>query len=296
MRTQFGVITPQCVLWDELVEQWKSVEALGFDSVWIGDHWVNFLQTNTPWFEAWTLLGGLALHTSKIRIGTLISPIPFHNPAFLARKALTVDHISAGRLELGLGAGIPGKNDPSYSMAGIEDYSGRERVERLSEAVVIIDMLLRQQICTYEGHYYQVRESVMHPGPIQKPRPPITIAANRPRMCRLAARHADTWNFTSGLYPCAEETVQHIRRTNNSMDDYCEQIGRDPSSLRRSVLHFNPNPDMEFPFESLEEFREIMESVLDAGINEIILQYPSRGNNFSLFEQVALEVIPKLRI
>lgn len=294
MKTRFGVITPQCVLWDELVKQWKHVERLGFDSVWVADHWVNFLQTNTPWFEAWTLLGGLALHTNRIRIGTLISPIPFHNPAFLARKALTVDHISSGRLELGLGAGIPGAYDPSYAMAGIEDYSGRERVERLSEAVTIVDMLLRQEVCTYEGRYYRVQDSVMHPGPIQKPRPPITIAAGRPRMRKLAARHADTWSFTSSLYPFTEETSQRIRKANNSMDDLCEQIGRDPSSLRRSVLHFNRNPGMEFAFESLEEFEEIMGSVLEAGIDEVILQYPSSGNDLTLFERVAVEVIPKL--
>lgn len=294
MKIRFGVITPQLVPIDELVEQWHTVERLGFDSVWIADHWVNFMQTNTPWFEAWTLLGSMAMHTTRIRIGPLISPIPFHNPAFLARKALTVDHISSGRLELGLGTGIPGEYDPSYSMAGIEDYSRGERVKRFSECVIIIDMLLRQEVSTYEGRYYKVQDAVMQPRPVQKPRPPITIGAHRPAMYKLAARHADTWSFTASFYPFTNDILQYIRKTNNSMDDYCEQINREPSSLRRSVLYFNPNFGMEFPFKSLEEFREIMESVLDVGINEIILQYPTNQKEMPLFERVATEVLPKL--
>lgn len=295
MKTRFGVITPQWVLWDKLVEQWQYVEKLGFDSVWVADHWVNFMQTHTPWFDAWTLLGGLALHTTRIRFGPLISPIPFHNPAFLARRALTVDHISSGRLELGLGAGIPGEYDPSYSMAGIEDYSGRERVERFKEGVIIIDMLLSQDVSTYQGNYYKVQDAVMQPRPFQKPRPPITIGAIGPAMRRLAARHAETWSFTKSLYPFTDDTLQYIRQTNRWMDDYCEKIGRDPASLRRSVLHFNPNPGMEFPFESLGEFRDTIESVLEVGINEIILQYPTSRSELPLFEQIAMEVLPKLR-
>jgi alkanesulfonate monooxygenase SsuD/methylene tetrahydromethanopterin reductase-like flavin-dependent oxidoreductase (luciferase family) len=295
MKTRFGVITPQWVLWDELVEQWQYVEKLGFDSVWVADHWVNFMQTHTPWFEAWTLLGGLALHTTRIRFGSLISPIPFHNPAFLARRALTVDHISSGRLELGLGAGIPGEYDPSYAMAGIEDYSGRERVERFREGVSIIDMLLRQEVTTYDGSYYKVQDAVMQPRPVQKPRPPITIGAIRPAMLKLAARHAETWSFTPSLYPFTNETLQFIRKTNSWVDDYCEKIGRDPASLRRSALHFNPKPGMEFPFESLDEFRDIVESVLEVGLNEIILQYPTNRSELPLFERVATEVLPKLR-
>jgi alkanesulfonate monooxygenase SsuD/methylene tetrahydromethanopterin reductase-like flavin-dependent oxidoreductase (luciferase family) len=295
MKTRFGVITPQWVLWDELVEQWQYVERLGFDNVWVADHWVNFMQPHTPWFEAWTLLGGLAMHTTRIRFGPLISPIPFHNPAFLARKALTIDHMSSGRLELGIGTGIPGEYDPSYSMAGIEDYSGRERVERFSESVVIIDMLLRQEVSTCEGSYYKVQDAVMQPRPVQKPRPPITIGAHGPAMRKLAARHADTWSFTATLYPFTNDTLRYIREMNSSIDEFCEQIGRDSSSLRRSALHFNPNPGMEFPFKSLEEFGEIMESVLEVGINEIILQYPTSREELPLFERVATEVLPKLQ-
>ena len=295
MKPRFGVITPQYVLWDELVDRWQYVEKLGFDNIWVADHWVNFMQTSTPWFEAWTLLGGLAVHTTRIRFGPLISPIPFHNPAFLARKALTIDHMSSGRLELGLGSGVPGKFDPSYSMSGIKDYSRPERVERFSEGITIIDLLLRQEVSSFEGKYYEVQDAVMQPRPVQKPRPPITIGAMRTRMCKLAARHADTWSFVTNLFPFTDDKLQNISEMNSSMDEFCEQFGRNPASLRRSLLHFHPDLGMEFPFQSLNEIGEIMESILAAGINEIILQYPFSRKELPLFERVAAEIIPNLR-
>ena len=292
---RFGVITPQWVNWDELVRRWQFVEKLGYDSVWVADHWVNFMEPHTPWFEAWTLLSGLAMHTKRIRCGPLISPIPFHNPAFLAKKALTFDHISGGRLELGLGPGVPGSYDPSYSMSGTEDWPGYERVKRLGEAVEIIDMLLCNEVSTYEGHYYQIKEAMMHPRPVQQPRPPITIGASNPMMRKLAVRWADTWNTVWTLYPFSDESLKDLRELNQSTSEFCDTIGRDPASLRRSVLHFHPEPGMEFAFDSASIFTEIVEGVIDAGIDEIILQYPYRDSELPLFEQVSLEVLPELR-
>ena len=292
---RFGVITVQNVLWDQMVERWRHVEVLGFDSVWVADHWVNFMEPHTPWYEAWTLLAGLANHTTRIRIGPLISPIPFHNPAVLAKKALTVDHLSRGRLVLGLGAGLHGDRDPSYSMSGTEDWPSHERVARLREAVEIIDTLLRNEVSTYEGRYYQIRDAVTLPRPIQQPRPPITIGASGPAMRRLAVDWADTWNTVRTLYPFSKESLEQLRELSRSTDEFCERIGRDPSSLRRSVLHFHPKPGMEFAFDSADTFGEIMESIIGAGFDEIILQYPYQQQELPLFERVATEVLPKLR-
>ena len=296
MDIRFGVITPQEVLWEELVERWQTAELLGFDHVWVADHWVNFMQPDLPWFDGWTLLAALATQTTTIRLGPLISPISFHNPAFLARRAMTVDQISGGRLELGLGAGIPGARDPSYAMAGVDDEPGSKRVARLAEGVTIIDQLLREGRATFAGRYYTVHEAVMQPRPVQQPRPPITIGASRPAMRKLAARHADTWNVTRRLYPFSDAVLTALRELNQAMDATCIEIGRDPASLRRSVLHFHPDPGMEFPFESAASFEEILASVLDAGYDEIILQYPTRPAELPLFERVATEVLPKLRL
>jgi alkanesulfonate monooxygenase SsuD/methylene tetrahydromethanopterin reductase-like flavin-dependent oxidoreductase (luciferase family) len=292
---KFGVITPQWVSWGEMVRRWELVENLGYDSVWVADHLVNFMEIHTPAFEAWTTLAGLAAHTKRIRCGPLISPIPFHNPAFLAKKAVTVDHLTGGRLEIGLGAGIPGSYDPSYSMSSTDDWPGNERVGRLGEAVEIIDMLLRNEVSTYEGNYYQIKEAVMHPRPVQQPRPPITIGANGPLMRKLAARWADTWSIVWTLYPLSDESLKDLSELNQSTSEFCEAIGRDPASLRRSVLHFHPDPGMEFAFNSVHIFTEVIESVIDVGFNEIILQYPYRETELPLFEKVSFEVLPRLR-
>ena len=111
-QIRFGIFTAQNAPWEKMVERWRYIEELGFDSVWIGDHFVAFDEPRSPWFEAWTLLAGLATQTTHIRFGPLVTPIPFRNPAFLARQAVTIDHLSHGRLELGLGTGLPGQYGP----------------------------------------------------------------------------------------------------------------------------------------------------------------------------------------
>ena len=116
---------------------------------------------------------------------------PLRNPAFLAREALTVDHVSNGRLEIGLRPGVAGGADPSYAMAGVEDRTPRERVARLREAVEVVDQLLTEGVPTFEELFYQSKDAVMLPRPVQEPRPPMAIAANGPEMLKIAATWAD---------------------------------------------------------------------------------------------------------
>ena len=175
---RFGIVALQDKPWDELVRLWQKFEALGFDSTWIADHFVNYANPTGPWLEGWTTLAALANSTSRIRIGTLVTSISLRNPALLARQAMTVDHISGGRLELGIGAGAPGRVDSSYRMIGIDDWPFQERAERLREQVEIVDGLLRNITSSYNGKYYKIEDAMMAPGPIQKPRPPIVVAAH----------------------------------------------------------------------------------------------------------------------
>lgn len=290
---RFGVGTLQNVSWKEQVRRWQYIESLGFDSVWVADHFVNYYQPSAPWFEAWTLLAGLATQTTRIRIGTLVTSIAWRNPAFLARQALTVDHLSHGRLELGLGAGAPGKIDCSYAMTGIKDWAPRERVARFREVVEIVDQLLRNKVTTYQGRYYKLKETAMSPAPVQKPRPPITIGALGPVMLKIAARYADTWNSFGGHVDTREQMLEDTRQRNALLDDYCAKIGRDPQALRRSLLVFGP--EAATIFNSLDAFQDFVESYQDVGITEFILYYPFNDRQLPIFERIAREVIPKLR-
>ena len=294
-KLRFGIVTLQNIPWEEQVKRWQSTEALGFDSVWVADHFVNYENPRGPWFEAWTLLAALANHTSHIRIGG-ISSIPLRNPAVLARQALTVDHISSGRLDVGLGAGSSGNIDPSYRMAGIEDWPAEERVARFREVVEIVDQCLRNRVTTYKGRFYQLENASMAPPPIQKPRPPITIAAMGPSMLRTAARYADTWNTLGGEFNASPEKVlENLKRQTRLVDDYCSRINRDPETLRRSLLVWGS--EALTAFDSEEAFKETVKRYLDVGISEFMFFHPDTAPLISsrAFNEIATEVIPEFR-
>src|SRR5438552_3535318 len=193
---RFGIITLQNAPWPTMVERWQHIESLNFDSLWVADHFANSYVPEQAWYDGWTLLAGLATQTTRIRLGALVTNFPLHNPAILARRAMTLDHISGGRLNMGLGTGLPG--DVSYQMTGIEDYAPQERVARFREVVEIIDAMMCNETTTYEGKYYQIKGARGNPTLIQQPRPPFTIAALGPAMLRIAARYADTWNTYPG--------------------------------------------------------------------------------------------------
>ena len=291
---RFGVVLLPNVPWEELMRRFLYLEELSLDIAGTGDHFVNFTKPSDPWFELWTLTSAWAAKTNRIRIGMWVTAFPFRNPAFLARQALTVDHISNGRLELGLGTGVT--YDLSYEMTGIPNWSPRERVTRFREYIEIVDQLLANEVTNYEGQYYRIKEAVMNPRPVQKPRPPITIAALGTRMLKLAARYADTWN-TLSMLTNFEERLEEIRRRNDLIDKYCGEIGRDPESLRRSYLIYDPEVRVGglFYYESEDAFRETVIPYIDMGITELLLYYPIREEQLPVFEKIAREVIPELK-
>jgi alkanesulfonate monooxygenase SsuD/methylene tetrahydromethanopterin reductase-like flavin-dependent oxidoreductase (luciferase family) len=283
------------VSWPELLERYRHIEALGFDIAGVADHFVDWNNPQTPWFEAWTLLAAVARETRKIRLA-LVTQIPFRNPALLARQALTVDHISDGRLELGLGIGLT--LDPAYQMMGMPNWSAGERVARFKEYVEIVDRLLTNEVTTYEGRFYRVDGAVMSPRPVQQPRPPILIAAMGPRMVKHAARYADNWNSTSHANTFDQqlaETRDHIRRINEE----CAAIGRDPVSLRRSYWMFDTAARLHGGlfryYGSKDIFAEMAERLIDLGISEIGVYYPMRPEQVPMFERIARDVIPELK-
>ena len=282
--------------WDELLERYKYIEELGFDLIGLADHFVDWSNPPSPWFETWTLLAAMARETAKIRITTCVTQIPLRNPAMLARQALTMDHISNGRLELGLGVGIT--VDPSYQMMGVPNWTAKERVARFEEYVEIVDQLLSNEVTTYKGRFYEVNDAIMNPRPLQQPRPPIMIAGMAPRMLKHAARYADIWNsisFADTIETQLEETHSRLR----SIDENCSAIGRDPTSLRRSYLMFDTGARTSGGlfnyYESEEVFADTAQRFIDLGVSDIGLYYPMRDEQTPMFERIARDVIPELK-
>jgi probable F420-dependent oxidoreductase len=213
--------------WSDLAAMTRLAEDVGFDSVWVTDHFIQRTETETrgPW-ECWSLLAAMAAITDRVEIGTLVVCTGFRNPALLAKMADTVDEISGGRLILGIGAGW---NEPEYRAFG---YPFDHRVDRFEEALTIITGLLRNGHLDYEGTYYQARDCELRPRGPRPNGPPILIGTTGERMLRLTARHADQWNvWYSHTGNRVEGIIPHLSR----VDAACAESGREPRTLERTA-------------------------------------------------------------
>ncbi len=302
LPVRFGVLAPQVVPYAVQQERWRELDEFGFDSLWLADHFVNPARPSGRWFESQTLMAAAAAQTERIRIGALVTSITIRHPALFAKEALTIDHISGGRLELGIGAaGAP--ND--FGMTGLPDWERRERARRFREFVRVVDTLLRGEASgeggiNFEGEYYRMTEAAMDPGPVQLPRPPFTLAAGGPVNMKFAARVAESWiqipSASEDARPMSiEECEDQVRRQNERMDGFCASVGRDPSTLRRSILAGGGvTPDNVWGSE--EQFRDFVGRYMEAGVDEFILYYPSRVEQADgCYERIAREVIPELK-
>lgn len=293
---RFGILTIQDRPWETLVEHWKHIESLGYDSIWVADHFVNPHHIEDPWFDGWTLLAGLASQTSKIRLGTLVTNIIYRNPALLARQALTLDHISNGRLELGIGA--TSASDPSHPMTGVEVWPAAQRVQRFLEKIEILDQMLRNEITNYQGRFYTVANAYMRPVTIQKPRPPLTVAAAGTSTLKIAARYADAWNTFGGFNLSPQEAITLTRQRSEMLDQYCAEIGRAPAEITRSFL---VGITADTPFASLDAFYDLIGRLYELGFSEFIFYYdypfmpPDRCMDRQMLERIAVEAIPAIR-
>lgn len=300
-KLSFGIWFPPITLFPEMFDRWQKFEELGFDSLWAVDHFTNPLKPDSAWMEAWTILGALAARTEHIRIGTMVTNIIYRNPALIAKQALTVDHISRGRLTLGIGAGS--SHDVSHQMTGVEAWKPAERVDRFREIVEIVDKMLRQSVTTYEGRYYQVQDAVMKPLPVQKPRPKLTIAAHGPKTLRIAAQYADTWNTLVGLGVSPRDALDQTRQRSSELSEYALEQGRDPDSIARS-LFMGWTEDK--PFASVQSFVDFVGRYHDVGISEFIFGFWTRTEDsldvplqyvydYGFLEKIAMDAIPQLK-
>lgn len=223
----FGIYLPQVAFsFDDMLARALECERLGYDSLWLYDHLYAPGQPGMASFEGWTLATALLARTTRLRVGHLVLANTFRHPALLAKMATTLDVISDGRLELGLGSGSV---EQEHREAGLEWGSMRERSARLGEALEIITRMFDGPVTSFDGSYYSVHELPNVPGPVQNPRPPIHIGgAGAKFTLPLVARYADVWNVPT-------YALDRVAELNSAVDAECERIGRDPATIRRSL-------------------------------------------------------------
>ena len=277
-RAQFRIVLGQRAAWPELLARTRETEALGFDGLFLVDHFYGLFDVMDPTHEAYTMLAALAPFTQTLRLGILVCGNTYRNPAFLLKQAVTVDHISGGRVEFGVGAGWTAREHEAY---GWDFPSARERVDRFAEALDIWDRLQAEERTTYEGTHYRIVDAPFEPKPLQRPRMPVLIGGTGPRMLRLTARHADIWNVVG--------TPDEVAAINQRLDEACAAEGRDPASLVRTV---SPRINL---LASAAAFAEGVAEYRAAGFRDIYLPWPRTEGEVPILREVAREVIPALR-
>jgi len=220
------------VAWTDLMDAGRSIDGLGFESLWSNDHFFPALGPESvvgpvdgPIFEGWSVLAGWATVTSRVRLGCLVSGAAYRNPGLLVRMATALDHASGGRAALGLGAGW---HERDHRMYGIAFPGVGQRLDRLAEAAAICRGLLDGERVTMAGTWYSADDAVNDPPPLQSRLPLVIGGSGEKRTLRIVARHADWWN-ADGNDPA------EFARLNGVLDEHCAAIGRDPTSIRRTI-------------------------------------------------------------
>ncbi len=293
-----GVVVVQNLAWAQWRARVLEVEGLGYDGVYVWDHLVHRTQQLTdPLFDGLTALAAAATFTSRIRLGTMVAAPIFRHPVVLANQAMTLDQLSGGRMELGIGAGGALRD---HELLGIPPWSTRERVERFEETVALVDTVLRGGQ-DFAGTHYAGANISLAPGPVQRPRPPLTIAAHGPRTLRIAARYADVWNSVTTRDLPPSEVLRTAAERSRLLDRYAEEAGREPRSIRRSVLiGSNDWPALA----SVEAFRDAVLRYREIGVTDVVLIHPDHPAETALghgaaapgiVRDIAEKLLPELR-
>jgi alkanesulfonate monooxygenase SsuD/methylene tetrahydromethanopterin reductase-like flavin-dependent oxidoreductase (luciferase family) len=294
-RLSFGIMVGPFPPWEKIVSWARLIESLGFDKLWLPDHYVNPDDKDMGWFDCWCALSALATQTDRIKLGTLVSSMTLRNPAVLAHMAMAADHISGGRFEFGVGAAGSRK---CHEMTGVSRWEPKERSERYKEFVEILYHMLNHQVTTYQGKYYHIKEAVMNPGFISKPHPTFSIAAHGPKALRLAANYGDAWNTLGPLTEMTpQQSSEEIHRCYEILREFAHGLGRNPDRFTRTILF---GWTCERPFASIEAFYDVIGRYSEAGINDFCFIYcpgidlweDQSINSEDLLYRIAYEGIP----
>jgi F420-dependent oxidoreductase-like protein len=260
---RWGVKTgPQHTKYDALLKVWQDADSTpAFEHAWLFDHFAPIQgDLDGPCFEGWTLLAALAAQTSRLRIGLMVAGNTYRHPAVNAHMAATVDVISNGRLEFGLGAGW---NEYEHESMGIPLYPPGERIRCLGEACEITRLLFTQHLTDFEGRYYQLKQARCEPKPVQKPYPPFVIGgAGEQLTLRVVAKYADVWNSM----PAGVEEFKHKVSV---LHEHCAAVGRDPGQIELSV-------QTRVDYDNLPATVATLQPLVEAGATHLVLMlaYP----------------------
>jgi len=275
--------------WSVARRQWEWAETAGFAAAYTYDHlcWGGFPEG--PWHAAYPLLAAAAGVTDSIRLGTLVTSPNFRHPVALAREVITLDDLSEGRFELGIGAGSAGAD---ARILGGTEWDPPERATRFAEFLELLDSLLVNPRTSWSGHYYTATEAVTTPGCVQRPRVPFTVAAGGRRSMQVVALQGQRWVTVgpTGPGPRDRATVlTAVTRQVGLLQVACEAAGRDPSSISRVLLVTDP----QWSPGSVGEFEDLAADYEALGFGEIVLHHPDQTGPYTgdikVFEQIAAE-------
>jgi alkanesulfonate monooxygenase SsuD/methylene tetrahydromethanopterin reductase-like flavin-dependent oxidoreductase (luciferase family) len=267
-QPRFGIATaPQQVDYHDVLRVWREADTIPqIEHAWLFDHLMPIAgDRGGPIFEGWTLLSALAAQTQRLRLGLLVTSNRFRPPAMLAKIAATVDIVSAGRLNFGIGAG----SRPSLPMArreydanGLPFHDAAYAVGSLAEACTVIRRLWTEpEPFDFEGTYVQLTGAFCNPKPAQRPHPPILIGGRSAAVLRVVAQHADLWNIPGG-------DIDDVISRSALLDRYCAEIGRDPASVTRSI-------HLSVSYDQPSSTRDAIGEAIDAGFRHIVLGLPA---------------------
>ena len=261
----------------------QHAEQTGWDGFWLADHFMpNAEDTSTPWPEAWTTLSALAASVPRIRMGTLVTGNTYRHPAVLAKMAATLDHISGGRVVLGLGSGWQENEHAQY---GIDFGTVAGRLARLDEACQVIQKLFTENSADFEGKYYTLHNASLEPKPVQSPLPLLIGGGGEQVTLKITAKYANAWNVWG------DPAI--LRHKMSILDRHCTALNRDPGEIHRTAvallfmsrdtdfLENMRNADIGQPhiIGTPEEIKQIVAEYADAGVGELIVPDFTMGNS-----------------
>jgi len=290
---RIGIVILPDERWSVAGRRWQRAEEYGFDHAWTYDHigWRDLVDG--PWFDSVPTLTAAAMATRRIRLGTLVASPNFRHPVHFAREITALDDISQGRFMLGLGAGGAGFDS---AVLGQPELTPRQRVDRFSEFLTLLDMILKSPTTTWSGSYFSARDARSTPGAVQRPRPPFVVAANGPRTQRLAARIGDGWITTGAQADSVRQWWHSVATASNSFDEALAAAGREAGEVDR-YLSLDSSPL--YSMSSADAFVDAVGQARALGFTDVVTHWP-RASSWYAGDEKVLETVagllPRLRV